>query len=169
MISIVIPSYNSSNTIIRCIDSLLNQNTKEKYDITIVDSSKDGTDKILGKYSQKVSLIHKDKKYFAGEARNIGVNNTNGDIIAFIDSDCVADRQWVENIANTFNTKTGIKAVGGSVQPFPATSAISHSEYLLEFSQFFPNSPAKWIHTMPHCNVAYRREIFKVCRLRHDP
>ena len=84
MVSVVIASFNSIRTIKQCIASLINQRCEEEYEIIVVDSSSDGTDEVIKQYPT-VKLIRSEARIYAGEARNIGVQNSRFETIAFID------------------------------------------------------------------------------------
>lgn len=158
MVTIVIASYKSNKTIARCVRSLLDQKDVQ-CNITVVDSSSDSTNKILSGYSDRITVIKRDHRTFAGTARNIGIQNTTGAIIGFIDADCVVDPGWVDSIERAFEDDS-LLAAGGSIRPYPTMNPVSHAEYLLEFSEFLPGSPRRHVTSMPHCNIAYRREVF---------
>ena len=72
-ISIVIPSYNSKQTINQCLNSVLNQSYQGIQEVIIVDSSDDGTDDVIRQLFPSVKLIHLPKKTFPGAALNMGV------------------------------------------------------------------------------------------------
>lgn len=90
-IAVVIPSYNSSETINDCIYSVLNQTHKVNEIIIVNDGSTDNTLEILE------SIKNKEKSYFIkilnqknkgiGAARNLGLQNCNSEFVAFLDSD----------------------------------------------------------------------------------
>lgn len=88
-ISAVVPCYNRKETIMRCIDSILNQ-TYPIYEIVIVDDgSSDGTIELLEKNcgnNSKVKIIRQDHRG-AQAARNMGIKAAQGEYIAFLDSD----------------------------------------------------------------------------------
>jgi glycosyltransferase involved in cell wall biosynthesis len=48
-------------------------------------------------------------------ARNTGINNATGDIVAFIDDDCEANEDWLKNIEKPFIKDPNIGAVGGNL------------------------------------------------------
>lgn len=92
ILSIIIPTYNSENTIIRAINSCCIDSIEEIEVIVIDDGSQDRTiDIIRNKYreyipSQKVKLISAYHNG-AGNARNIGIREAIGEWIIFLDSD----------------------------------------------------------------------------------
>ena len=89
MISFIIPSYNSANTIKRAIDSILSQNTDLEYEIIVVDDgSTDNTDEVIKCYDndERIKYYKKDNSGVA-DTRNYGVKMATGDYIIFVDSD----------------------------------------------------------------------------------
>lgn len=89
--SIIIPNYNSSKWIKRCLDSILKQ-TYENYEIIIVDdmSTDDSVQEINSYYhlfAPRIKFIKLTEKRFNGGARNVGIDNATGDYILFLDCD----------------------------------------------------------------------------------
>ena len=103
MVSVVIPTYNRKDMLKECLESLFNQTyPKERYEIIVVnDGSTDGTEEVLNEYAKKAPCAF---KWFTQQnkgpcvARNLGVKNARGEIICFIDDDCVAEKKWIENL-----------------------------------------------------------------------
>jgi teichuronic acid biosynthesis glycosyltransferase TuaG len=92
MLSVILPVFNSEKTINRTLDSLIEQTYKNLEILIIDDCSTDKSREIIKSYTQKYSyikLIILDKNYGACYARNIGINNSSGKFIAFIDADDV--------------------------------------------------------------------------------
>ena len=90
-LSVIVPTYNSSNTIDRLINSLSNQIFNDFEIIFIDDSSSDDTVKTIGKALEntniKYQLFINERNMGPGYSRNKGMENSNGDFIVFIDSD----------------------------------------------------------------------------------
>jgi len=85
-ISVIIPNYNSEDTIKKCIKSIYS--TKENMEIIVVDDfSNDKSIDIIKKNFPKVKVICSQKNKGAAYCRNLGVLKSSGDYIAFIDSD----------------------------------------------------------------------------------
>jgi len=98
LISIIIPSYNRFNYLCRTIDSIKNQ-TYTNYEIIVVNDNSTEPE-YLTKEIENVKMIHlkeNSKTLFgyacAGYIRNVGVENSKGDYIAFVDD----DDWWTEN------------------------------------------------------------------------
>lgn len=88
-ISVIIPVYNASKYIDKCITSLLNQSFNEFEIILVNDGSDDGSLEIIKGYSEKFNnvICINQKNMGQGEARNKGIDIARGDYITFVDSD----------------------------------------------------------------------------------
>ena len=88
MVSIIIPTYNRANTIMKSIDSVL-KSTYTDYEIIIVDDcSTDNTEELLKPIlTDKVRYIKNSKNKGIAATRNVGIANARGEFIAFNDSD----------------------------------------------------------------------------------
>ncbi|MCI8565604.1 MAG: glycosyltransferase family 2 protein [Lachnospiraceae bacterium] len=94
LVSVVIPAYNRENTIIRAINSVLNQTYSDLEVIVVDDCSTDNTkEAVLSICDSRVKYHRLDCNSGACVARNTGVALANGEIIAFQDSDDF----WHEN------------------------------------------------------------------------
>jgi len=90
--SVIVPSYNSMRTIRRCLHSILAQETSFPFEVICVDSSKDETPDIISREFPQVRLIHIERQTYPGSARNLGIRQAQGSIIACTDSDCIVDK-----------------------------------------------------------------------------
>jgi glycosyltransferase involved in cell wall biosynthesis len=87
-VSVIIPTYNRSQTIIRAITSVLNQ-TYQNFEILIIDDgSTDDTERVIELIEDERIRYHKlSKNSGGGSARNKGIELSEGIYIAFLDSD----------------------------------------------------------------------------------
>ena len=93
MISIIVPVYNASYTIEKCIESILNQSYKDFELLLINDGSKDNSYELmknLTKTDSRVIIINQDNQGVSA-ARNRGLDEAKGDFVLFIDSDDYVD------------------------------------------------------------------------------
>jgi len=100
--SIILPVYNASKTIARTLDSIVNQTFKDFEVIIIDDGSNDDTAKICFKYAEtdKRFRYYFQQNNGVSSARNKGIELSNGEFVAFIDSDDIYKTTYLE----TFNT-----------------------------------------------------------------
>ncbi len=104
LISIIIPFYNSESTLKKCIEAILNQ-TINNYEIMLINNSSDDlSTQIAIDYSNKYKFIHyyNIKERNISTARNIGLVNSNGNIICFIDSDDIVHKNYLKIMYNNF-------------------------------------------------------------------
>lgn len=95
MVSIIIPAYNDEKLIHLLLESLLNQNYPlEMYEVIVVDNnSTDQTKSVVQKHP--VTLLEEAGIQSSYAARNKGIRQAQGEILAFIDSDCIASSNWI--------------------------------------------------------------------------
>lgn len=100
LISIIVPVYNVENYIKDCINSIVRQSYKNIEIILIDDGSTDNSGKICDYYGGKdkrIKVIHK-KNEGVSVARNMGIEESKGKYITFVDSDDFIDESYVENL-----------------------------------------------------------------------
>ncbi len=113
MLSVIVPAYNAERTIKDCIESLLNQDYKDKYEVIVVDDgSTDDTAQIMTRYYPAVKFI-KQSNAGPAAARNRGASEANGEIILFTDSDCVPQRDWIRMMVEPFHENKDVVGVKG--------------------------------------------------------
>ncbi|MFM1757367.1 MAG: hypothetical protein RL621_2364 [Bacteroidota bacterium] len=92
LVSVIIPAYNSADWIAETIRSVLNQDYNNLEIIVINDGSSDKTESIVKSFGDKVKYFHKTNGG-QSSARNLGILNSNGEFIAFIDSDDLWEKE----------------------------------------------------------------------------
>ena len=123
-VSVVIPCYNSERYILACIKSVLLQKQKPSEIIIVDDGSRDRTLKVVNESIKKYKLIrvvqHKTNKGLA-EARNTGLLVANGEIVVFIDSDCLMDPNLLKYVTEDFSDPQIVGVGGQEVVKTPRT------------------------------------------------
>jgi len=104
-VSVVVPHYHDLGGLALCLAALGNQTyPKDRLEVVIADNaSPEGEAAIAEAIAGRAKLVVIAEKG-AGAARNGGVAASSGDVLAFIDSDCVAEPTWIEE---------GVKALAG--------------------------------------------------------
>lgn len=86
-VSLIVPVYNTSKYLEKCINSLINQTLKDIEIIIINDGSTDNSEKIIKKFNDKrIKYIAKQNEGI-GKTRNLGIEKATGEYLAFVDSD----------------------------------------------------------------------------------
>lgn len=99
-VSIIIPAYNSELVLKNTINNVINQTYQNIEIIVVNDGSTDNTEKIVlecKKNDSRIKYIHK-LNGGVSSARNIGIQNSNGEFICFLDSDDYFDETYVEKM-----------------------------------------------------------------------
>lgn len=101
LISIIIPVYNAEKYICECLDSILSQSFTDFELLLIDDGSKDRSGEICDEYAMKdsrVRVFHKENGG-ASAARNMGLDNANGEWVSFVDSDDFVEPSYLETLS----------------------------------------------------------------------
>lgn len=97
LISIIIPTYNSSQYIKEAIDSALSQSYKNIEIIIVDDGSTDNTEDVIKSYNGIEKIIYiKKRNGGPASARNLGITQAKGNYIAFLDADDIWDKCKLE-------------------------------------------------------------------------
>jgi len=121
IVSVIVPFHNSHQTLRRTVLSLINQNfPKVKYEILLVnDGSTDGSlesiKDLLEKSDVKMKVVSSAKHDGCFSARNIGLKNSEGQIVAFIDADEIANESWLRCLTEPLLECQEIQGVTGTV------------------------------------------------------
>lgn len=95
-VSVIVPVYNTKKYLNRCLDSLVNQTLQELEILLVNDGSTDGSDEILrdyeARYPDRVRVLDKENGGQA-TARNLGIRESHGQYIGFVDSDDYVDTE----------------------------------------------------------------------------
>lgn len=112
-ISIIVPLYNGECTIGRCLDSLINQTIDDIEVVVVDDGSKDKGPDIVRKYTEKDNRIRliTQENAGSGTARNVGIKNSKGKYVGFVDCDDFVDKEMfliMTNALEQFGTSIAI-------------------------------------------------------------
>ena len=101
-VSIIVPVYNSSKYLRKCLDSLVNQKYSNIEIILVNDGSTDNSLDIIKEYQKKYSniLVFSITNHGQGYARNLGVRKSHSDYIMFVDSDDYVSTHIVSKLIN---------------------------------------------------------------------
>lgn len=162
-VSVIVPAYNAAKTIAPCIESIVNQSyCKDRYEIIVVDNnSTDSTAEIIKSFP--VRYVLENIQQSPAAARNAGIRHAHGEILAFTDSDCVADTHWLTNAITLFKNDA-IAGVGGSIRPLTIQTTIekyqARNHCWDQSLNYSPEKIAAKTARMITGNVFYRKCVF---------
>lgn len=154
-VSVVLLTKNSVATVKKSIESIFQQ-THQPDEVVVVDgNSRDGTLEVVKKYP--VKLVTEPGLGF-GHARNLGVKNATGDIIFFLDSDCHAEPDWIENALPNFDSNLEIVGVTGQTRLWNTESGIARFLACVGGRVNMPTQQ-RFVKIAPTMNLALKRTV----------
>ncbi len=154
-ISVVICTYNGSATIRDSLEALKNVEYPSFEVIVVDDGSKDNTASVVKHYP--VKLISTENQGLSN-ARNTGMHNAIGEIVAYLDDDAFPDPHWLHYLAYAFQSSNHGGIGGPNIIPAsdgPIATCVAHA----------PGGPVHVLLTdeiaehIPGCNMAFRKEV----------
>lgn len=123
--SFIIPVYNRPEEIEELLESLTNQNSKEIFDVLIIeDGSTITCENIVEKYKSKLNITYY-LKYNSGpgDSRNFGMNQSKSDYFVILDSDCILPENYLTEVSESLQKKY-VDCFGGPDAMLPSFSKI---------------------------------------------
>jgi len=122
IISVIVCTYNRSDLLSLCLESLARQTLdKNLYEVIVVNNnSNDNTEEIIRNFTDKYSNFSSivETKQGLSHSRNCGWKNSNGNYIAYIDDDAIAFENWLEGIFDFVVINPDIKVFGGPYEGY---------------------------------------------------
>jgi mycofactocin glycosyltransferase len=135
-VSIIIPTYNRARQLERCLAALLNLDyPHDCMEIIVVDdASRDYTSAVLEYYGGEcdakeivLHVVRHTRQKGVAIARNSGAEQARMEVLAFIDSDCVATPGWLKELMPVFEDSS-VGAVGGMIRAYERHSSLGKYE-----------------------------------------
>jgi len=158
-LSVIVASYNAQATIVHCLSSLVHQETRNEYEIIVVDSSTDDTAVLIQKTFPSVRLLTFAERKFPGDARNHGIAIARGEIIAFVDADCMVGTAWVDAVMEAHKAPQPL--ISGVVENGSTTCALGWAYYFCEFSRWLPTNAGTSGTEIATCCLTGKKWVFE--------
>jgi mycofactocin system glycosyltransferase len=135
-VSIIIPTYNRARQLERCLAALLKLDyPRDCMEIIVVDdASNDKTGAALKRFGDEceakalaLHVVSHARQKGVAMARNSGAEQARMEVLAFIDSDCVATPGWLKELTPVFED-AAVGAVGGMIRAYERQSALGRYE-----------------------------------------
>jgi GT2 family glycosyltransferase len=157
-ISVVICSYNGARTIRRALESVRKLDYPDYEVIVVDDGSTDATAEIVAEYG--VRQIQLGRNRGLANARNVGMEAADGEIVAYLDDDAYPDTQWLSFLADGFAAAPHAAMGGPNVPPRDAG-------FVADCISSAPGGPAHVLLSddraehLPGCNLAIRKDALQ--------
>ncbi|HUT25056.1 MAG TPA: glycosyltransferase [Sumerlaeia bacterium] len=156
-VTVVVPAYAAARWISECLQSLRKvEYPPDKLEILIVDNESPDDTRKLAKKEGFEPLVCRRRGVSA--ARNCGIECAGGEIIAFLDTDAVADPDWLVHLVEPFRDPE-VAGVGGKIDPYSIeTGPEIHARYchLLDQEKHLAGEPPYMLPFAATANAAYR-------------
>ena len=153
-VSIIIPTCNEEKYLPGCLDSIFDLNyPKANIEVIVVDNgSSDNTREIAKKYGARV--LRDDSMNVSG-LRNLGAKQASGNVLAFVDADCIIAKDWLLNASIYFNDKN-IAAWGAPPVLPDSANWLQRTWYIVRRKEKSVQN-VDWLETM---NLFVRKDQF---------
>lgn len=124
-VSVCVPVYQGEGVIADCLRSVFDQSyPADRYEVVVVNNaSTDRTAAIASEFP--VRMVGEARKG-VGFARNTCVAHARGELLAFTDADCIADRDWLTSLVARFEAEEGLGGVGGYLPGYNAQTPLQY-------------------------------------------
>ena len=135
-VSVIVPVWNDERRVVKCINALKHQQfVPEAYEIIIIDNG--STDRTFEEIQGIEGItVLQELKPGSYAARNKGLSVAKGHYVAFTDSDCVPDKNWLASLIECAETQRDIGVVAGDVSFFKDDAEII-DDASLAYESFF--------------------------------
>lgn len=159
-VSIVIPVHNCLANLEQTLLALKCQDYQGETEIIVVDNnSNDGSDEIA-KQIPDIIVVYEKEIQNAAATRNRGIATAKGSIIAFLDGDCIPEKDWIKQAVNAIK-QTGTYRIGGKIGVKPI-SPDSPVPALLDTLYSFNQEKLVNVHQAAMTrNLIVTREVFE--------
>ena len=166
-ICVIIPARGRAEKIERCIRSIL-EVRYPKTEIIIVDDGLGGDPlRLLDNFKDRIKIFKSGLKG-PSYARNLAAKNTDAPLLAFTDSDCIVDREWLTELTKGLQEYPDAVSCGGAQKIPDDASAFEKRVYLFMknvgfVTDYMRGSGGEEVIEVNHnasCNVMYKREAF---------
>lgn len=165
--SVVVPTHNRLQLLSRVLEALTDQ-TYPNYEIIVVDDASTCDLTPLKHRFPQVRFLHQPYNLGPAAARNLGVQETTGEIVAFTDDDVMPLADWLETLADGYHRYPEVVGVSGSIQaPEELLRTNVWAQLELFQSQVELRQPDQEVvggwecPGFGTCNASYRRTIFQ--------
>jgi GT2 family glycosyltransferase len=156
-VSVIVCSHNGAATITSCLAGIEDLDYPNFETIVVDDGSTDGTGAVAAEFD--VRLVETENQGLSA-ARNTGIAAADGDVVAFLDDDCVPDRHWLRYLVVALVEQQHVGVGGPNIPP-------NGSGTLPQAIACGPGGPMHVLVSdtvaehIPGCNMAFWKEALR--------
>ena len=105
-VSVIVPVFNAEKYLGDCLKSILRQTYKNLSIILVNDGSTDGSADICSRYEEKdtrILVIHRSRCSGVSRARNLGLENADGEYVCFVDADDILEKDYIKKMVGSLS------------------------------------------------------------------
>ncbi len=162
-VSVIVPTKDRAAELENCLAALFAVDyPPDRFEVIVVDDgSSDRTPDVAQSYPCR--YVANDRNRGQSYSRNAGSRAASGEILAFIDSDCVASREWLRELVGFFSWSK-VAAAGGLVVGFSDESTLDRYEQVASSLNMGDRlslmSDDDSMSYVPTCNLLVRKEVY---------
>ena len=160
--SVVVMTFNRPDSLRRCLASLAAQSLDPlAFEVVVIDVSSPPADEVLAHFQEQLCLIHHPAANLGVAAnRNLGARVARGDVLVFLDDDCVASPTWLAGLVEAVRGDLSTLAGARTVHPQPATGPSAAGQVINDVVDGFFNPPGSTPRFLPGLNFAVDRSRY---------
>ena len=139
VLSAVVFAYRNEDTILRAVSSVVEQDFDEPFEVIVATSGGDGAGKLVHEHFPDVRVIESPVRLLPGGGRNLGITLARGEIVAFLEGDCIARPGWIRSRVAAH--RAGHEAVASTVAVANPEHATARATAYLCYENRLEGSP----------------------------
>ncbi len=163
-VSVIVPVKDRAEELRRCLESVERlQYPKDRLEVVVVDDGSRDDGAAVARAFGAIVIPSGGRGRGPAAARNRGASVVRGEILAFLDSDCVASERWLLELVGLF-ADPSVAAVGGRVDGMRTASALDRYEAEMSSLRLGTRGRSAQLGSdtfyLPSCNLLVRRDAF---------
>jgi glycosyltransferase involved in cell wall biosynthesis len=150
LISVIIPTWNSAEYLPTTLDSVFAQTWNNTEVIVVDDGSTDNTRSVLEPYGDKIRYFRQENWGGPSRPRNVAIDHSRGDFIAFFDSDDLMDLEKLTSAAKVLQAHPDVDFTFSNFRSIDETSHILNADFLADYTNFRRN-----LKSLPGSNTGF--------------
>jgi len=166
-VSIIVPTYKDWDRLALCLNALADQSYgRDNFEVIIVNNNPELKTHYF-EIPEGFQLLTETKSG-SYSARNAGLRHAKGEIIGFTDSDCIPDRDWIQNAVKHFQANEDCSRIAGRVMVFAKSKKPTAAE---KYDKMYSFRQERYVIESGTCvtaNLFSRKHVFDAVGLFND-